>query len=64
MRGNCLITPYNYAINDRPYDPTKKGRYIICSDAVVLRTQANSVSPAYMATLATTPVTGSTNYKD
>lgn len=22
MRGNCIITPLNFAINDRPYDPT------------------------------------------
>jgi len=25
MRGNCIITPYNFAVNDRPYDPTFKG---------------------------------------
>lgn len=25
MRGNCIITPMNFAINDRPYDPAFKG---------------------------------------
>lgn len=60
MRGNCLITPYNFAVNDRPYDPTKKGKYIICADNTVLNTQANSVNPAYMGTLGVAPAVPTT----
>lgn len=24
-RGNCIISPLNFAVNDRPYDPSFKG---------------------------------------
>ena len=27
-RGNCTITPLNFAVNDRCYDPTNKGNYL------------------------------------
>lgn len=53
MRGNCVISPYNYAINDRPYDPTKKGSYITTANLTTMATSANSATPAYMPTLAT-----------
>lgn len=56
MRGNCVISPYNYAINDRPYDPTKKGAYITTADIVTMAATANTVTPAYMPSLAV-PIT-------
>lgn len=63
MRGNCVISPYNYSINDRPYDPTKKGSYITTADIVTMAATAATVSPAYMPTLAV-PITASTGAAD
>lgn len=30
MKGNITINPINWAVNDRCYDPTKRGSYYIC----------------------------------
>jgi hypothetical protein len=51
MRGNCVITPYNFAVNDRPYDPTKKGQYLSYASITALNTAANLAVPPYIATL-------------
>ena len=28
MKGNISVNPFNFAINDRAYDPTKVGSYL------------------------------------
>ncbi len=29
VKGNMLINPFNYSLNDRCYDPTMRGPYYI-----------------------------------
>jgi len=30
MKGNISINPFNFAINDRPYNPAETGSYMSC----------------------------------
>lgn len=51
IRGNCILTPFNYAVNDRCYDPTKKGVYLSAVNSATIHSSAGLANPPYVATL-------------
>lgn len=55
MSGNMSINPFNFAVNDRCYDPTAKGSYysvvnITDSNQNDIRTRANFLSTGLAST--------------
>jgi hypothetical protein len=58
MRGNCIITPYNFAVNDRPYDPTFKGASVGHVKTHVIKNLPNTTVTASNVSTITNPSTG------